>query len=388
MSHATQDNEVTFVKENHPLTAELLAEQNELYSTKLEPKPNAIRAWAADLPQVPDTVQPILTTSRVFEMEPIELDDDDTTAFDNDHDEPRIQETKDVFSETQKIAYVSLCYLTSLEVVYDFQGKDFTYARMSADNWQRKLMRMIFSHMDISNDGKVQKINKKKIHTFSCCFTHMKYYLEIKMVESLSKHEILPTDLVHQFTSQGDTAEIQLKSSSDKITIDLCWTVMCDLFLICLSAENYDARSRVFVARIASYLSLDWFQVIGFEKRIAQHLLQDTNAWETESVTTVATTITTMTMTNTDPQGFVRNDSERHSRNKQRKKKRYVMIGLATIGGGLILGLSAGLMAPVIAGGIGAILTTVGVTGTGGFLGGTAGIALITGGATVAGGSK
>ncbi|KAI7891224.1 uncharacterized protein EV154DRAFT_563542 [Mucor mucedo] len=357
MSNA-QDNDTLFAKDNHPLTAELLAEQNELYSSKLELKPNAIRAWAADLPQVPDSVQPILTTSRVFEMEPIQLDDDDTTAFDND--EPRIQETKDVFSETQKIAYVSLCYLTSLEVVYDFQGKDFTYARMSADNWQRKLMRMIFSHMDISSD-------------------------EIKMVESLSKHEILPTDLVHQFTSQGDTAEVQLKSSSDKITIDLCWTVMCDLFLICLSTENYDARSRVFVARIASYLSLDWFQVIGFEKRIAQHLLQD-SAWETETVTSVATTMTTMTMTNVDAQGFVKNDSERHSRNKQRKKKRYVMIGLATIGGGLILGLSAGLMAPVIAGGIGAILTTVGVTGTGGFLGGTAGIALITGGATVAGG--
>lgn len=214
------------------------------------------------------------------------------------------------------------------------------------------------------------------------------------MVESLSKHDILPTDLVHQFTAQGDTAEVQLddfntcsKESNKKIIIDLRWTVMCDLFLICLSTENYDARSRIFVARIASYLSLDWFQVIGFEKRIAEHLIQDA-AWETETVTSVATTMTTMTMTNIDHEGFVKNDMERTGRNKQRRKRRYVMIGLATIGGGLILGLSAGLMAPVIAGGLGALLTTVGVTGTGGFLGGTAGIALITGGATVAGGSK
>lgn len=209
------------------------------------------------------------------------------------------------------------------------------------------------------------------------------------MVESLSKHNILPTDLVHQFTSQGETAEVQLDHLQEdkKVIIDLSWTVMCDLFLICLSIENYDARSRVFVARIASYLSLDWFQVIGFEKRIAQHLLQDAS-WETETVTSVATTMTTMTMTHVDSAGFVRNDVERKSRNKQRKKRRYVMIGLATIGGGLILGLSAGLMAPVIAGGLGAILTTVGVTGSGSFLGGTAGIALITGGATVAGGSK
>ena len=54
---------------NQPLTAELLAEQNELYSNKLEPKPNAIRAWAADLPEVPDSVQPILTSTHIFEME-------------------------------------------------------------------------------------------------------------------------------------------------------------------------------------------------------------------------------------------------------------------------------------------------------------------------------
>lgn len=220
------------------------------------------------------------------------------------------------------------------------------------------------------------------------------------MIESLSKHDIIPTDLVHQFTSQGQTAEVQLDDfntkptsqkqaeefDNNKIIIDLCWTVMCDLFLICLSTENYDARSRVFVARIASYLSLDWFQVIGFEKRIAEHLIEDA-AWETETVTSVATTITTMTMTNVDSNGFVKNDTEKKSRNKQRRKRRYVMIGLATIGGGLILGLSAGLMAPVIAGGLGALLTTVGVSGTG-FLGSTAGIALITGGATLAGGSK
>ncbi|ORE01157.1 DUF726-domain-containing protein [Rhizopus microsporus var. microsporus] len=337
-----------------PLTAELLAEQNEL--NKVLPTPNAIRAWAADLPEVPDSVQPVLTSSHVFEV-----DMNQTNAG-------TIHETKDVFTETQKIAYIGLCYLTSLEVVHDYQGKEFAMARMSADNWQRKLMRMLYAHMDISGE-------------------------EIKMIESLSKHSILPTDLVHQFTSQGDTAEVKLddfvKSNNviddDKVIIDLRWTVMCDLFLICLSNENYDARSRVFVARIASYLSLDWFQVIGFEKRIAEHLLQDVS-WETETVNSVATTMTSMTMTNAEGDGSIKSDAERYGRNKQRKKRRYVMVGLATIGGGLILGLSAGLMAPVIAGGLGVILSTVGVTGTASFLGGTAGIALITGGATVAGG--
>ncbi|CAO3632975.1 unnamed protein product [Cunninghamella echinulata] len=421
-----------------------------------------------------------------------DMDDDNATLMEG---RPIIQETKDVFTDAQKMAYVGLCAVTSLEVVHDFKGKEFTYARMSADNWQRKLMRAIYMHMDISPE-------------------------EIKMIESLSKHDILPTDFVFQFTSQGETATVNVKdfkgkpskiekkitnnedssntnktnensnndkniennssnrnhsgditrhsqeneienepffleslpplppsptnssinnsfddsplsdsfsplssfminnshieneeeqqpdknnacSSStsqpnetikkeeatpDQFVIDLRWTVMCDLYLICLSLENYDARSRVFIQRIANYFSLDYHQVLSFERRITDHLIQMEGAWETQSTMTASTTLTSLTNTTTmvDP-SQLSNKKERTSRNNQRKKKRYVMIGLATIGGGLILGLSAGLMAPVIAGGLGALLTTVGVTGTSTFLGGTAGIGLITGAATLAG---
>ncbi|KAI8971368.1 hypothetical protein BDB01DRAFT_811552 [Pilobolus umbonatus] len=362
----TEDQLPTIEGSHIHLTAELLAQQNEMFEKDADhpplPKPSAIRAWAADLPEAPDFVKPIVTTSHVFE---VPLNTPDTDA------KPSIQETKDIFSETQKIAYVGLCYLASLEVVHDLQGKEFAYARMSADNWQRKWMKTIFTHMDITKE-------------------------EMKMIESLSKHNIMAVDLVHQFTSQGSTTEIKLnelnkrnsvnkgtgQSVDNKIIIDLCWTVMCDLFLISLSTENYDARSRVFISRIASYLSLDWFQVIGFERRIAEHLLQD-SAWETETVTSMNTSVT---IAHSELDGSVKNHTERKGRNRQRKKKRYVMIGLATIGGGLILGLSAGLMAPVIAGGLGVVLSAVGVTGSAGFLGGTAGIALITSSATVAGG--
>lgn len=60
-------------------------------------------------------------------------------------------------------------------------------------------------------------------------------------------------------------------------------------------------------------------------------------------------------------------------------------MGLATVGGGLVIGLSAGLLAPVIGAGLAAGFTTIGVSGTGAFLGGVGGTALITSGATVAG---
>lgn len=50
-----------------------------------------------------------------------------------------------------------------------------------------------------------------------------------------------------------------------------------------------------------------------------------------------------------------------------------------------MIGLSAGLMAPVIGLGLAGALTTVGVTGTGAFLAGTAGAAVITTGGVLTG---
>lgn len=47
-------------------------------------------------------------------------------------------------------------------------------------------------------------------------------------------------------------------------------------------------------------------------------------------------------------------------------------------GGGLVIGLSAGLLAPVIGAGLGAAFATVGISGTTGFLAGAGGAAVIT----------
>ena len=56
-------------------------------------------------------------------------------------------------------------------------------------------------------------------------------------------------------------------------------------------------------------------------------------------------------------------------------------------GGGLVIGLSAGLLAPVIGAGLGAAFTTIGITGTTGFLAGAGGAAVITTGGVLTGSS-
>lgn len=50
-----------------------------------------------------------------------------------------------------------------------------------------------------------------------------------------------------------------------------------------------------------------------------------------------------------------------------------------------MIGLSAGLLAPVIGAGLGAAFTTIGVTGTTGFLAGAGGAAVVTSGGIMSG---
>lgn len=156
-----------------PLTQESLEQQqHQIMQRDDEHSSSSIRAWAANLPQVPDNVQPIATgPSHIFELQP---------STDNDTNEPRIQETKDIFTETQKVAYVGLCALTSLEVVHDHKGKEFTYARMSADNWQRKLMRTIYMHMGISSEGNISVAME----------THTQWYTNIHLFRDY--HDRIP----------------------------------------------------------------------------------------------------------------------------------------------------------------------------------------------------
>ena len=131
-------------------------------------------------------------------------------------------------------------------------------------------------------------------------------------------------------TLQGVTTEIN--ESSKTITLDIRWTVLCDLFLVLTADSVYDARSRVLLERIAEALGLTWMDVTKFEKRITDSLEieEDVQTLDNSQVT------------------------QRHERAS--RNKRLLMMGIATLGGGLVIGLSAGLLAPVIGAGIGAAL--------------------------------
>ncbi|OLN95918.1 putative membrane protein [Colletotrichum chlorophyti] len=309
----------------------------------------------------------------------------------------QMQATKDLLTEGQRIAYVGLTRLEIHNLVKEAEAIEHTRqtkkeVNMSAEAtkmWGQKMMIRLYAHMDISSAEQV-------------------------MVEQLSDHGVVPSDLtpllmanarVKNPMAEESRSSVSLSSpkslppsspalsehekaaeapppydthegeelppvktpaqltTADKIDIDLRWTVLCDLFLILIADSLYDCRSRILLERVGKSLQIDWLEVRKFEKKVTD-ALEMQQAAEKENWN---------------------EDEHMETRRKQALKKRYVMMGLATVGGGLVIGLSAGLLAPVIGAGLAAGFTTIGVTGTSTFLGGVGGAAIITSSAAASG---
>ncbi|RDA94182.1 hypothetical protein CP533_6550 [Ophiocordyceps camponoti-saundersi (nom. inval.)] len=301
----------------------------------------------------------------------------------------QMQATKDLLTEGQRIAYVGVVRLEIANLVRDADGVEVTKknrrevqaAAEAVKMWGQKMMIRLYSHMDISA-------------------------AEQLMIEQLAAHEVRPGDLTpalhansrvtnpmaatgsdrksapqspnaaeekvadapppYEVDEFSEVPEAQMPSqlpTTDKIDIDLRWTVLCDLFLVLIADSAYDARSRVLLERVGASLDISWIDICRFEKRVTDALEMQQQA-EKENWN---------------------EDEHMETRRKLALKRRYVMMGLATVGGGLVIGLSAGLLAPVIGAGLAAGFTTIGVTGTSSFLAGAGGAAVITSGAAASG---
>ncbi|KAK3956403.1 hypothetical protein QBC32DRAFT_331128 [Pseudoneurospora amorphoporcata] len=313
----------------------------------------------------------------------------------------QLQATKELLTEGQRIAYVGLTRLelsVMVKEIVDLQQgrskpkKEVIFAAESMRMWSQKMMMRLYSHMDISPAEQI-------------------------MIEQLAAHGVMPQDLTPVLmanarvknpmadeASKRDSTTPMTKSSrpnsmpqspdsqspaeppppysmddkselteevrmpsqmptSQKIDIDLRWTVLCDLFLVLVADSIYDARSRTLLERVAKDLEISWVDICRFEKKVTD-ALEMQQAVEKENWN---------------------EEEHKENRRKMALKKRYIMMGLATVGGGLVIGLSAGLLAPVIGAGLAAGLTTIGVGGTTGFLAGAGGAAIITSSAAASG---
>lgn len=311
----------------------------------------------------------------------------------------QLQATKDLLNETQKIAYVGVVRLTihamSIELAKLPKTRSTRKTQQKAldamRKWGQAMMGRLYMHMDINSAEQIMieqlaehgvqpedlvrplmqnarvknpmAENESKKSTSDISSPTLKHDPRSSLSSQTSELGSPPPYEAHQSEEPPEVCTPAQMTTSDRIDIDLRWTVLCDLFLVLIADSSYDSRSRTLLERVGSAMDVTWLQISRFEKRV-------TDALEMQE------------------QAAKENWDETEHMEKRRQlslKQKYMIMGLATVGGGLVIGLSAGLLAPVIGAGLAAGFTTVGITGTSAFLGGAGGTALIASGATLGG---
>ncbi|KAF9362611.1 hypothetical protein BGX34_005822 [Mortierella sp. NVP85] len=319
-----------------------------------------------------------------------------------------INASKDILTEGQAFAYVGLCLVTANTFFQAFEGTETAHAKQSLETFVSKLVNRLYRHLDIDAntqrtiaqlpqmmiqpedllesfvaDGTQRVISSQQVDQTDLpssgpsspslpresISSRTSERFSSSLSQDMSSTSPIEKPVPQQVESDASSLvsdppmNLQVSTSGQKsITVDLRWTLIADLFLISISDCVYDARSRVLLRAIGKHLGLDWNEIVLFEKSIMRQLQSG--------------------------DGLLKPDTK--SRNNETRKKRMIMMGLATVGGGLVLGLSAGLFAPVIGAGIGAALAGAHITGAtataaSAFLAGSGGIAVITSGAAVTG---
>ena len=142
------------------------------------------------------------------------------------------------------------------------------------------------------------------------------------------------------------------------------YTILAHLFLNAIADGTYTSYARTLLRRIATTLECEPEHVFAMERALTQEL-------RLHSIDEGAK--------------IVSSEESIVLQSKRERKRRMILMGVATLSGGLVIGLTAGLAAPFIGAGMAAAFGAVGVSGTAGFLTGIAGVATITSTGVLAG---
>lgn len=128
--------------------------------------------------------------------------------------------------------------------------------------------------------------------------------------------------------------------------------VLSALLILLLSTGNYSAYSRTFIAYLASALKLPLSFLTNEEKEIAKTMIEKSTEAEKAK-----------------EDGQMSAEAEAQTRKQQNQTGRFWKVGLASVAGAAIIGVTGGLAAPVVAGAIGGLMGSVGLGGLASFLG-------------------
>ncbi|RXG43509.1 hypothetical protein VDGE_01091 [Verticillium dahliae] len=135
--------------------------------------------------------------------------------------------------------------------------------------------------------------------------------------------------------------------------------LLSSMLLVVLSTGNYAAHSRVLVLHLASSFGLPLAVLITEETEIAKFLVEASTAKGEDGTSSK----------NAAAASAMSGEAEATKRRQDNQSSRFWKVGLASVAGAAVIGVTGGLAAPAVAGVIGGIMGSVGLGGVASFLG-------------------
>lgn len=124
------------------------------------------------------------------------------------------------------------------------------------------------------------------------------------------------------------------------------------ILILLLSTGSYSAYARAFVTYLTSAFELTLAALTAEEKEIAKTMIE-------------ASTEADKAKQN----GKMSAEVEAQKRKQQNQTNRFWKVGLASVAGAALIGVTGGLAAPIVAGAVGGLMGSVGLGGLASFLG-------------------
>lgn len=212
------------------------------------------------------------------------------------------------------------------------------------NEWKKEFMPKLQEIVRAEDDAKIVAERKKRLEE-----------LEKKKIDTAEEGEDLMT-----------FGDVKVEKSEDFFSLQMLYppiptrlsgvpvqdrkeALSCILLLLLMTGK-YSAHSRTLVLYLASSLELPQSFVIKEETEIAQSLMESSNSEESKQQAMSA-------------------EAEAAKRRQDNKFGRFWKVGLASVAGAAVIGVTGGLAAPLVAGALGGVLGGIGLGGVASFLG-------------------